>query len=252
MLKNILSLLFAAFACIALSVNAAAAKLSALPLSDWDDCGYQSLEKNVTLKTDLVIDENEILVIPNGKRLKLTDEKTVTLNGKLYIENGGSLVIESGELLLVEEAAVFSNGKISVKSGGKVSVSENASLIVSPTGSLSLKGEMYRSLYADCVACFGKYSGSGQGIKTEIISAVSFSRTDFYNSVYEDFKTYSADEAKKLFPDIGIDSSQENPSGGMLSAIRFFCGNGQTVELLIHGELDGKRGIVSGINVNVG
>jgi len=253
MIKKLICTAAALLAGVMLSVNAAAVSLSALPLASEKECGYQSLEKNVTLKANLEIEEDELFVIPRGKRLKLAGEKTLTLNGKLYIENGGSLVIESGEFLLGENAAVFSNGKINVKSGGRLTAAKGSSLVVSPVGSLSVKGGIYTSLEADCIACLGKYSGSKDGIKAEILSAVSFSETDIYNAVYEDFRAYDADGAKKLFPtDIGIDEKQENPSGGTLSVMRFFCGNGQTIEVITHGQLDGKTGIIGGIHVTFG
>ncbi len=53
MIKKLICTAAALLAGVMLSVNAAAVSLSALPLASEKECGYQSLEKNVTLKADL-------------------------------------------------------------------------------------------------------------------------------------------------------------------------------------------------------
>lgn len=249
-MKKIITIISALIVGALLSVTAFAADLSVLPLAEEDGCVCQCLEKSVTIKRNLTIGENEILVIPSGKRLKLTNDKTLTVNGQLYIENGGSLIIESGTLSLAENSALFSNGRISVKKNGNVAVQSNASFVVSPTGSLSLKGTLEASIDTGCVACLGKYSGSAEGIKAEIISAASFGYDYYYNTCYN-VTAYTEKEAKKLFPKITLDKSQDALIGGVHTYIRFFCDNGNTISLLFNGELENstKMGAINGLRV---
>ncbi len=252
-MKKLISMLLAVVMFFAMPVGASAMSMSRLPLAEEENCDYKALEKDVTLKTDLTIEEDEILVIPNGKKITLKNEKSITLNGKLFIEEGGSLIIDSGEFLISGGAAVFSGGKINVKKSGTLTAAADSSMIVSPSGSLSLKGEAYIDLESACVVCLGEYSGSPEGVKAEIIGAVSFAETDIFSKVFEDYKTYGTDTACELFPkDIAINKLQSNPSGGIKTQIRLFCSNGQTIRLAIHGDIEGENAILNGMFVKIG
>lgn len=249
-MKKIVSVLLIFVMALMTSVSAYAVDLSRLPLTSESECDYQVVEKSFTLKADLIIEKNEALVIPKGKRVTITNGKTVTLNGKLFIEQGGSLIINSGILLINSGAAMFSNGKVYIKSDGILEIMPDSSFVVSSMGSVTQKGKINAALKSACVACLGKYIGSQKGIKTEIINAVSFTETDVLNGIYEDFKIYTSKGAQKLFPkNIAMNKYQYSPSSGIETIVRFFCDNGQVIELIIHGGLDGKNGILNGIHI---
>lgn len=241
-MKKLTSLLIMLILTIATAINVAAIDLTRLPTMTPNECDYSVLDKNVIVKADLKIKEDEIFVIPKGKRLVIKNDKEFTVNGKLFIESGAELTIESGSMVINENGSILSYGTINIKSESELFCMIDSTLIVSPTGSLNNWGKIHADLNLSTVVCLGKGRGLDKGIRTDILTAVSYVETDIYNNKYDDFKTYTAEDAKKLFPrEASISDVQENSCGGILSTVRFFADNGQIIELLIHGDVEGGK-----------
>lgn len=211
------------------------------------------LKKSIFIKSDTVLttDRNNVLVIPSGKRITVKNGATLTLNGNLFVEKGGWIVVESGKLLIDHGARLLSYGRIKVGANGKLSVNSEASLIVSPTGILTSKGQISAPLDSACVICLGKYSGREQGIKAEIIAAVSFVQTDMYNMLYGKYNSYSADEARELFPEKAKIDDCQSYVGNASMILRIFCSNGQTIRVTLSSAPDYQPETINGIHVIV-
>ena len=252
-MKKLTSILIVLILTITTAINAAAIDLSRIPTVTPNECDYSILNKNVIVKADLTIKEDEVFVIPKGKRFVIKNNKEFTVNGKLFIENGAELTVESGSMVINENASVLSYGIINIKSKSELFCMTDSILIVSPTGSLNNWGKIHADLNSSAVVCLGEGSNLDNGIKADILIAVSYIETDVFNNIYDNFNTYTAKEAKELFPEnASISDVQYNPSGGMISTIRFFCDNGQVIELQQYGDINsGKYAQINGFHIHI-
>ncbi len=243
-MKKTISILLMIIVLWLMSVCSSAIDISRLPLVPNRNCDYMQIEKNINLKANLVINESDILVIPKGKKIVLNGNNSITVNGKLYIEHGGNLIVNSGTLILNKGATVLSNGSINIRDNGTLKMLPNANFTVLPEGILLLDGQLDADLKTSNIECLGNYVGQHQGVKAEIISAVSFVTTA-YNEKLEGFASYERDAAQNLFPkEILINKSQKRPIGGVITTVRFFCSNGQILEVVLYGSLSGYNSVL--------
>lgn len=253
-MKKIVALLFTALAIAALQLNVFAAAVSALPtkrLSEEFTDNVSRLTKSVTLKTDLVIEADEFLIIPKGKRLTLSADKSITVKGGLFVEKGGKLNIDKGEIKIEENAALLSRGTVNISGGGTIKAAQNASMLVAPSGSLNLKGDILLDISASDFVCLGEYSGAREDIAAEIISAVTY-RENMYTGECDNFAVYSKSKAKKLFPDdFSLSDTQAAAAGGRPNYINFFCSNGEVISIIVYGDLDGGDGMIFNMQLDM-
>ncbi len=114
--------------------------------------GAEILVSFRSVKNRLVIDDDEVLVIPAGKKLVLN--KGAHIKGTLYIEQGGYLAVRGGSL--TDCGSIVCDGTISVGENAGLSISAGSHFIVTSLGTLKFSAEYPEiSRFAD-YACFGE------------------------------------------------------------------------------------------------
>ena len=249
-MKKIITTLVVLIVVNIMAVNSNAVNTNRLPLAN-DNTDYIELNNSVILKSDLIIEKSELLVIPKGIKMVLSNKKTINVYGRIFIENGGNLIINSGNVIINENASIVSCGKILLKSKGKLTAKNNSNIAILPSGSFYNLGTINTDLRLSNITCLGNYSGDMEGIKAEIIGAVRFDVKDYYLAVYENYEVVEKDSAQELFPDsIKINKYDSQPAGASIECFELFCSNGETIELLYYGSNEKDRiGLINGIVV---
>ena len=232
-MKKIVSILLSLIMLFSTSINAFAVSLSRLPISSDDKYDYQILEKNVNLKASLTVEEEEILVIPQNKRITLNGGKTVTVKGGIFIENGGSLIINNGKLV-INGGTIISKGTVNIKDKGSLTVKNEGVFITAKDGAFKHTGKI-NDKNGD-VICFGRYAGNGN-FSTEILYAVCETVNVFSGEKSVDI--YKQCEATALFPEMNLSEEQSNPSGnGTVIYVTFLCSNDRIFRVFFNSALD--------------
>ena len=115
MKRIICALLTVIISAVSFSVSVSAIGTDKLPIKKAAETSdVITLDKKVSVNTDLCIEKGEILKVPRGKRLTVKKVKDLSVHGVLYIEHGGSLVISQVSLIIEEGAVVSSAGEITI------------------------------------------------------------------------------------------------------------------------------------------
>lgn len=239
MKKIIFILLTVIISAVSLSISAFAIGTDRLPLKKAAETSdIITLDKKVSVNTDLCIEKGEILKVPRGKRLTLKKGKDLSVKGALYIENGGSLVISEGSLIIEENAVIISDGNITISEKADIVFKSESILLCGKKSKLSINGGLDVSGAQEFNAvCFGEYNGIYNKVGSSVLSAVSFKETGWgVSSSYTDYRIYGEAEAIDVLPESFIPSdNQEKPMGALNEHLNIFLSNGRVLTLLFSG-----------------
>jgi hypothetical protein len=212
---------------ILLNVPMKAVYLSDIPtMNEQSFQGIQVLEKNIRLKTHLDV-KDDILVIPTGKRI-IIDSGSLNIYSGVFVEQGGSIIIKKGNLHIFEQGKLFSEGTISVGSKGSLYMESNSILFCGIESVLKINGTSKLSEVSSSF-CLGEYIGEEYSIATNLLAAVKYNYISFDSLKTTGYSYCFTDEAKKMLPDLEIDTDQDGRGGSIPTIIIFFFDNGQTV-----------------------
>ncbi len=203
--------------------------------------GAEILIKNRSVKNKLVVDYDEVLVIPAGKKLVLN--KGAHINGTLYIEEGGSLAVRGGTL--VDCGSIVCDGTISVGERGGLSIHSGASFVVTNPGTLKYSADtMSVSGLAD-YACFGTLKHKYLDSETE----KSLLTKPIYGIIISDGSTVAADEKQLSEYVSGINDylSGDETGKGSYDLITLLLDNGTCVKIR---RVGGKTTTVGNVKVS--
>lgn len=117
----------------------------------YPNLGADFLVSYRSVKNNLVVDYDETLVIPAGKKLVLNNGAHI--NGTLYIEKGGYLAVRGGSL--IDCGNIICDGTISVGSNARLMVKEDATFVVTGLGTLKYSADTISLSKIANIACFG-------------------------------------------------------------------------------------------------
>ncbi len=152
-------------------------------VDEWADIKVPVLKKSRTIKNCFVLNDNECLVIPAGKTLKLTGGADI--RGDIYIEDGGRLVIDklstylSGTIVCHGDISV-TNGTLTCTNGSTLYIAESGSLKASDRGvdAGGLNGRVGTDMYGASVVCLGECNIPDPTFASDPVVAV-YCRTEF-------------------------------------------------------------------------
>lgn len=169
---------------------------------EWLDAEVPVLKKSRTIKNCFVLKENESLVIPTGKTLKLTGGADI--HGDIYIEDGGRLVIDklstylTGTIICYGDISV-TNGTFTCMNGSTLYIAESGSLKANDRGLDAdvLNCRVGTDMYGASVVCLGECNVPDPTFEAEPVAAV-YCRTEFGGAVKEaNMMTYGLDALLK-------------------------------------------------------
>ncbi len=206
-----------------------------LPLKNTGE--ITTLTKKVAVSADLNINEDELLKIPDGKRLTIKKGKTLSVEGVLFIENGGQLKIEKGQLKIGKDALIICSGTLNVEKGSEIVMKKGGALICLEKSDFILDGSFSAETLDDFTAvCLGNYKGSFKEIGTKALAAVSFKEASWLAENGDNYKTYNGEEIADMIPDEPILSEEQtNAAGALYEHLNVFFNNGQVLTLLYRG-----------------
>ena len=152
-------------------------------VDEWTGLRIPVLKKSRAIKNCFVLKENECLVIPSGKTLKLTGGADIY--GSIYIEDGGRLVLDklstylSGTIVCYGDISV-TNGTLTCMNGSTLYIAESGSLTASDRGVCEdgLSGRVGTDMYGANVVCLGECNIPDPTYAAEPVAAV-YCRTEF-------------------------------------------------------------------------
>lgn len=195
-----------------------------------------ALKRSRSVKNHLILQNDEALIVPAGRRLTLKEGCTVF--GTIFIEEGGSLAVSGGSLDIC--GSVVSDGTLSIGKNAGLSVAEKGELYVSGSGLFKSGSD---SVYFDensTVACLGETSVTG-GLK-DIGDTMTAKPVFAMNARHDpstggliDYTQLDIEEALKTVSG-GYYQNEENPVGGYSEVLTIVFENGSAVKFLHRGD----------------
>lgn len=195
-------------------------------VDEWVGIEIPVLKKSRTIKNCFVLKEDEQLVIPAGKTLRLTGGADI--HGSIYIEEGGSLVLDKLSVILTGDIVCYgdismTNGTLACRDGSMLYIAERGNLKASDRGVYKdgLNGRISADIRAD-VVCLGSCNIPDPTFTAEPIAAV-YCRTEF-GGVSKDTKVVTEGLAELLETELTTDTYYEDSSFYDLYTVLFSGG----------------------------
>lgn len=218
-------------------------------VDEWLGIEIPVLKTSRTIKNCFVLKENESLVIPAGKTLKLTGGADI--HGSIYIEEGGRLVLDKLSVILTGDIVCYgdisiTNGTLACRDGSMLYIAESGSLKASDCGVCKdgLNGRISADIRAD-VVCLGSCNIPDPTFAAEPIAAI-YCRTEFGGVIKETSVVSSENIAAVLKTKCASEMSYDGSFSDHYTVL--FSGGG-CIDYVAYGNIDSGWSSIGGCNV---